>query len=171
MGPMRHPPTRHSSNRRDLPLVLYTHPFELALGAALALNGIRGIFGSVSPSLETLPAIPLGLYVVVSTIGGIGVITGILLGGNDLTAHRGLGMSLERAGLFCVASAYLGLAVLLLSNNGDASITTAVVYVVIGAGCLLRTRAIRRAARIIIEQLRYAHQTTPGGTSERDPWP
>lgn len=145
---MTSPPTM---TRRNLRLTILTHPFELALGAAQAINGARGLFGDVSPSLEELPAVSLYLYLAVATLGGIGVVVGLIL--NDPPQHIGLGKTLERSSLYLVAAAYGGLAILLIASNGWAGFPTALVTVVVGAACLARARAIVEAANVILEQL------------------
>jgi hypothetical protein len=135
-----------------IPLVFLTHPFELALAAALVVAGIRGVFGDVTPSLASLPEMPRALYLAVSTTGGVGLIVGVST--SDPNGHVGLGLSIERAALFLVGASYAGLAILLVGNNGSEGVPTAIVAAVIGLACLLRTVAIRRSVRIVLRTLR-----------------
>lgn len=144
------PPT----TRRNVRLTLLAHPFELALGAALVINGAAGFAGYPTASVASLPELPQLLYLTVSTLGGLGVIIGLIL--NDPPSHIGLGKSLERASLFLVASSYLALAVLLVGRNGSPGIPTGVVVSVVAAACLLRAHAIRKTALIILATLREA---------------
>ena len=71
-------PLRIALQQPRIPLVLLTHPFELALGAVLIINGLRGFAGDISPSLATLPQWLQVVYLAVSTVGGTGVVTGLL---------------------------------------------------------------------------------------------
>lgn len=139
-----------------LPVVLFTHPFELALGSALAINGVRGLTGHNSPSVATLPSLPLAMYLVVSTIGGIGVVTGLLLvdrAGKSYT-RAAIGLAVERSCLYLVAASYAGLGILLVGVNHSRGIGTAVVIGVVAMSCILRTVAIRRSVRAITKALR-----------------
>lgn len=145
------PPTM---TRRNLRLTMLTHPFELALGLALAINGAAGLAGFATPSVAAMPGIVRYPYLALSLLGGIGVIVGLIL--NDPPRHIGLGKSLERASLFLVAASYAGLAVLLVGSNGEAGIPSALVALVVGAACVLRAMAIREAALIILETLKTA---------------
>ena len=142
-----------ATSKRNIKLTLLAHPFELALGAALAINGLAGLVGYPSPSVAALPLVVRLGYLAISLLGGIGVV-GLIL--NDPPSHVGLGKSLERASLYLVAASYLALAVMLVGNNGVIGIPTALVALVVGGACILRAQAIRKAALIILEQIRAA---------------
>lgn len=141
-----------ATSRRNIKLTLLTHPFELALGAALAINGIAGLVGFATASVAALPAYARIPYLAISLVGGIGVVIGLL--SNDPPRHVGFGKSLERASLFLVAASYAGLGVALIGFNGPAGIPTGLVQLVIGVACLLRAKAIRLTALTILEQIR-----------------
>lgn len=158
---MSTPPTM---TRRNLRLTILTHPFELALGLALAINGLSGLAGYATPSIAALPPVPRYAYLVVSVIGGIGVIVGLIL--NDPPKHIGLGKTLERASLYLVASSYAVLAVVIAASNGSAGLPSALVSLVIGAACVARARAIREAALIILDQLRARTVAQDNGRDE-----
>ena len=134
------PPDRRRHSPR-IPVVLYAHPFELALGAALLVNGVRGFTGSLSPSVDQLPQLPLALYLIVSTVGGLGVVLGLV------TERK----TIERSALYLVAAAYAAYGILLVSTNGAAGIAT--VAAVVAAACVLRAKAIRKAAQIVLATL------------------
>ena len=134
------PPTPRR-RRFALPVVFYAHPFELALGAALIVNGVRGFTGSLSPSVDQLPQLPLALYLIVSTVGGLGVVLGLV------TERK----TIERSALYLVAAAYAAYGILLVSTNGAAGIAT--VAAVVAAACVLRAKAIRKAAQIVLATL------------------
>lgn len=140
-----------SFSRRNFRLTLLAHPFELAIGAALAINGVRGFFGGLSPSMTTIPAVSLYLFLVTSTLGGLGVVVGLIL--NDPPRHQGFGKALERSSLFLVAYSYAALALILVVVNGWPGVATGIVTLLIAAACLLRARAIRLASEVILEQL------------------
>lgn len=148
-------PTPPRSRRQlPIPLVCLTHPFELALGAALVANGLRGFLGAPSPSVADLPVIPLLMYLAISTLGGLGVIAGLVM--NDPPQHHGRAVSIERASLYLVSASYAGFAILVIGNNGANGIPAGLVALVVGAACLFRAIAIRRAALTVLEELRRA---------------
>lgn len=143
-------PLRLIQTKPRVPLVLLTHPFELALGGVLVANGLRGFGGKISPSLAALPGwLTLG-YLIVSTIGGVGVVVGLLLRADSVP---GFGVVLERASLFLVAASYFTLAVAILQANGSGGVGVAVTLGVVMAACLLRAHAIRLAARAVLRTL------------------
>lgn len=146
--PIRLMAPRHARVR--IPLVLLTHPFELALGSVLVINGIRGWSGDLSTSLADLPEWLTLTYLIVSTGGGIGVVTGIVLRADHLV---GLGVRLERSSLFLVAAAYFTLAIAILGANGRGGLGIALTLMVITMACILRAVAIKKASRTILHTL------------------
>lgn len=146
-------PATPSRRRRDLPVVLYAHPFELALGVAFTLIGLRALVeGTTTPSVDQLPELPLLLYRVASTIGGIGLIVGLLA-----RAHA-LGRTIERASLYAVSGTWAGYSVLVVAVQGwRDGFSTAAITLAIAAACLLRALAIRKTERVILAQLRHAN--------------
>lgn len=146
-------PANPSRRRRDLPVVLYAHPFELALGVAFTLIGLRALVeGTTTPSVDQLPELPLLLYRAATTIGGLGVIAG-LLG----RAHA-LGRTIERASLYTVAGTWAGYSVLVVSVQGwRDGFSTSAITLAIALACLLRALAIRKTERVILAQLRQAN--------------
>lgn len=149
---MSPPPPTHPAR---LNLLLHTHPFEVALGLALLVNGIRGFLGQFSPSVTELPALPLFMYLGVSVLGGLGTLIGLWR-----TDHPE-GKIIERASLWLVAASYAGFALLVVAGNGAAGIATGSTTLIVAAACIFRARAIRKAQRLILEQLRA--QNRPGG--------
>jgi hypothetical protein len=143
-----------------IPVVMLTHPIELALGAALLIAGVFSLFGYLSPSIASLPFAGRVLYLVVSSIGGAGVIAGLVIASRAGKHYDRLafGLALERAALFLVASAYLGLGAAVLVRNGQAGANTGLVTVVISGALLLRARGIRKASIAVYEALRRDRQ-------------
>lgn len=142
--------------RRDLPVVTYTHPLELAIAVALVVNGIRGALGALSPSVDALPTVPYFLYLLVSTAGGLAVTVGVIRAEAERAPGAGnsvhvvsYGPTLERAGLFLVASALLSFAIILIAANGYDGLGTGITSLILSAGVIQRARAVRRASRII----------------------
>lgn len=164
MGAMPAKTPRRRPRRDRLPLAFYTHPFELALGAALVLNGFQGLLGEVLPSVAELPEVTRVLYLVVSVLGGVGTLVGVIL--NDPPTHINLSLAVERAALILVAVSYAVLAVIIVGRNGADGVATTTVSLVIAAACLLRVVAIRRAATIILEQLVERTRQQDGGPHE-----
>lgn len=142
----------HITRALHVPLVFYTNPFELVLGAALAINGVAGLCGRPSPSLADLPTIPLHAYLAISTIGGVMLMVA-LAKRDDTRAIEGAGRALERSALFLVATGYLGLGAVILVNNSPRGIPIATVSILVGLACLLRARAIRKATLVILAKL------------------
>lgn len=140
-----------------MPLVVDTHPLELALGAVLVVNGVRGlVFGYVSPSVDALPAPVYLLYLVVSTLGGIGALTGLFLTDRAGRSYEraATGLRLERSSLYLVAAAYASLGILVLGANGRAGLGTGILTGIIAFACWRRTKAIRRAVQVVTRELR-----------------
>ena len=142
-------PLRIALQQPRIPLVLLTHPVELAVGAVLMINGLRGFAGDISPSLATLPQWLQMVYLAVSTVGGTGVVTGLLARVPDGV----VALAVERASLFLVAAAWLALSAVILKANGTGGMGIALTLAVIAGACLLRARAIKLAARVILRTL------------------
>jgi hypothetical protein len=136
--------------RVRIPLIFLTNPFEMALGGVLVLNGIRGFLGEVSPSLAALPHWLTVSYLILSTLGGLGVIVGLSLRADHLV---GLGVQLERASLYLVAASYFTLAMAILQANGAGGIGVALTLMVVTLACLGRAAGIRLATKTILHTL------------------
>lgn len=157
MPPMRSspPPTR----RQRIGLLLYAHPFELALGGILVVNGIRFALDTetASRSVAELPTWALTVYILVSMAGGILTLSGLWVG------ERRNGRGLEASGLWMVAASYAGFGFLITALYGGMALTTALVCAVVASACILRAKAIRRTQTIILETLREGPQDHSGG--------
>lgn len=143
-----------------IPTVLLAHPFELALGAALIANSLRALGGDIAPSIRTLPDYLVVLYFLISSIGGVGLVVGILLREHRQNEGRQIGfcVALERASLFLVAASYTTTAIGVVTVNGTDGVGVAVVTIVVAAACVLRAMAIRRAARAILATLAHINR-------------
>lgn len=159
MPPMRTvpPPT----SRQRLNLLLFAHPFEMALGGILVVNGIRFALDTqtASASVAELPPWALAVYVLVSMAGGILTLTGLWVG------ERRNGRGLEASGLWMVAASYAGFGFLITALYGTLAITTALVCGVVASACILRARAIRKTQTIILETLREGAQDHSRGAN------
>ena len=152
---MTTPPSRPRSARRGrIPVVLYAHPFEVALGVAFVVIGLRTLIeGQTTPAVDALPDLPHLLYRVVSVLGGVGVLVGIAL------RRHAAGRTVERASLYAVAGAWAAYAVVVIDAHGwRGGFATSALAVLIAAACLLRTLAIRKTERVILAQLRTANR-------------
>src|SRR5207237_6571076 len=138
------------------------HPFELALGGVLVANGARGFAGEVSPSLALLPDWLVLAYLVVSTIGGVGVITGLTV---TIRRRPGFGVALERSALFLVAASYVALAAAILQANGSGGAGVGATLSVVAAACLLRAHAIRLTAKTIFQAPLTVHLEPENGAA------
>jgi uncharacterized integral membrane protein len=144
--------TRRPRRRFSLPVILYAHPFELALGFAFAALGIRGLIADVtSPSVDALPELPLLLYRLGSIIAGLGIIAGLIM------RQRPIGRAIERASCYVLAGVLGAFALILLVVNGWDAFATGLVCIALGAACFFRARAIAKTERVILEQLRAAN--------------
>lgn len=135
-------------HRRPLPVALYTHPFEIALGLVLLLLGVTGFFGTPSPAVASLPMLQLAIYNAVSAVGGAGLLFGIFR--HDPPRQIGIGVALERASLYLVASAYAGRGVLVVAHNGYAGASTGILTAILATACLFRAAAIRRTSKAVV---------------------
>lgn len=151
---MTTPPPTGRRRRFRIPVLLYAHPFEVCIGVAILILGGRALIeGATSPSVDQLPDLPLLLYRVASTLGGLGLITGLLL------RQHALGRAVERAGCYVLASALAGYAVLVIAYQGrEDGFGVSIITTAIAAGCLLRALAIRKTERIILASLRVANR-------------
>lgn len=159
MAPPTHRPRNLGPVRRaidrlpPLPVVFYAHPFELALGIVLVVNALRAFTaGDVSPALDSAlpPSIRL-VYQTASLLGGIGVLAGL-----RYRAHPP-GRVIERSALILMGCVYASFVVVLVGTYGPTvAWSSATNAAAIAAACGLRARAIRKAERVILHQLRSA---------------
>lgn len=134
--------------RLGVPVVLYAHPFELGVGAAFVILGLRGIIaGTSGPSVDALPEVPLLMYRVASMLAGAGIVVGLML------REHPVGRAIERAACYVLASALLAFALLVVGHNGGIAIPSALVSAFIGVACFFRARAIRKTELVICETL------------------
>lgn len=139
---------------RRLPAVLYAHPFELALGVAFILAGVRAtevLDFRAFPLDDRIVDLVLTGYIVGGIIGGAGILTGLAC------RVSALGRTIEQASLLLVAgvwSAY-GLNLALLPGTGGAA--TGAIHIAIAVACLLRAIAIYKTARVILATYRTAN--------------
>ncbi len=142
------PPTPRR-RRFALPVVFYAHPFELLVGVALIVIGLRAALeGTTTPSVDSLPDLPLLLYRAATTLGGIGVIAGLIA----------LGRTVERASLYTVAGAWFSYSVLVIGVQGwRDGFASAAITGLIATACLLRASAIAKTERVILATLREAN--------------
>lgn len=149
------PPPESTPPRRrfQLPVVLYAHPFELAFGVVLVLNGVKALAtGDLTPSVNaTLPTFQLLAYRLMGLAGGLGVLVVLAL------RTRTVGRTIERSALWLTASSYLAYAVVLVGVFGTPAAWNALTAGAVGVGCILRAIAIRKTDRIILRQLRKAN--------------
>jgi hypothetical protein len=149
MATMTAPP-----RRRDLPVVLYAHPFELLVGVALIVIGLRAALeGTTTPSVDSLPDLPLLLYRAATTVGGIGIVAGLL--NRDRLRD---GKAIERASLYVVSGAWFSYSVLVIGVQGwRDGFASAAITGLIATACLLRASAIAKTERVILATLREAN--------------
>lgn len=132
-----------------MPVVVYAHPFELGIGAAFIVLGVKGLLGGhSSPSVDSLPELSLLLYRVAELLAGIGVLVGLAI------RQEALGRAVERAACYVLGSALIAFAVLLVGRNGSAGWDVGLVCLFIGLSCIGRARAIVKTERVIRETAR-----------------
>lgn len=152
-----------------MPLVVDTHPIELALCAVLIFNGARGlVFGYISPSVDALPRPVWLVYLLVSTLGGLATLAGLVLtsrAGRDYD-RLALGLRLERSGLYLVSAAYASLGFVVISANGRAGISTGILTGIIAFACWRRTKGIARSARVVTRELRKLRIQRESGSDD-----
>lgn len=150
---------RLAGHRPQIPVTLLTHPFELALGWALIANGVRAVFGDVTPSLAELPGLLQVFYFTVSCLGGTGLVVALTApqgpaSRRPTTAPIPWNTAVERAALFLVTAAYAVLAIMVVGNNPSRGLGYATVVGIVALGCVLRIVAIRRTTRAVMRSLR-----------------
>lgn len=135
-------------HRLNVPVVAYAHPFELGIGAAFVVIGLKGLIGGhSSPSVDALPELTLLVYRVAELLAGIGILVGLAI------RQQALGRAVERAACYVLGSALLAFAFLLVARNGSAGWDVALVTAFIGAACIGRARAIVKTERVIRKTL------------------
>ena len=137
------------------------HPFELGLSLALTLFGIRAFITGLQATPAAVQILPFGLamaYCMLSVLGGVSVITGIIA-----RVKYGWAYGLERFGLFVSASAWSSYIVgLVLTPLTGKSTLVIFALFALSIGCMLRARAINRKAKATLYALRYAQIDTRG---------
>lgn len=134
--------------RRRMPAVVYAHPFELGLGAAFIVLGLKGLLGGhSSPSVDTLPEVSLLLYRIAELVAGVGILIGLAVRGKPI------GRAIERAACYVLGAALIAFAVLLVGRNGSAGWDVGLVCAFIGLACIARGRAIVLTERVITSTL------------------
>lgn len=159
------PTPRRSSVAGRLPLVFYTHPFELAIATLFVLSGAQSLTATGPPNALEL-VVPHALVIIwqAGSIAG-----GALVSIGVVRRADALGRALEKAGLYVLAgitSAY-GYAIA-AAAGWQAAIVVANLFA-IAAGCLLRAGAIRRAERVVLEQLGNVAKTPGPATGLLEP--
>lgn len=138
------PPTK----ARRLPVIIYAHPFELGIGAAFVILGLKGLLGGhSSPSVDALPDVSLIAYRLAELAAGAGILVGLAV------RDKPIGRAIERASCYVLGSALLAFAVLLIGRNGSAGWDVGLVCTFIGAACIARGRAIVITERVIDQTL------------------
>lgn len=137
-------PTTTRARRLRIPVVVYAHPFELGIGAAFVVLGLKGLLGGQSsPSVDSLPEVSLLLYRLAELTAGIGVLVGLSI------RQEALGRAVERAACYVLGSALIAFAVLLVGRNGSAGWDVGLVCMFVGLACFARARAIVKTERVI----------------------
>lgn len=148
------PSTSPTPPRRRVPVVLYAHPFEVALGISFVLAGIRAtevLDFQAFPLDRKIVDVVLTGYIVAGVIGGIGVLIGLAI------RVQPFGRTLEQAALCLVAGAWSAYGLNLILLPGTAGVATGAMHIVIAAACLLRAVAIYKTARVILATYRHAN--------------
>lgn len=138
------PASTRRRRRLRVPVVAYAHPFELGIGAAFVILGLKGLIaGHSSPSVDSLPEVSLILYRVAQVAAGIGILIGLAL------RDKPVGRAIERAACYVLGSALLAFALLIVGRNGSAGWDVGLVCTFIGLACIARALAIRKTERVI----------------------
>lgn len=144
---------RMGRRRKPIGVLLYSHPFEVALGVAFLVNAARAILeGTSAPSVDALPPLPLFLYRLASGAAGLGILAGVWWG------DRPLGSAIRRAALYVIAGVWSSYAVLLVTFNGiGPAFSTATTLAALAVACVIKGLAIRKADRVVLAALREAN--------------
>lgn len=147
-----------------LPVMLYRHPFQLALGISLAVIGARHLINTHNQpsSIDALPTwLALG-YAVALIVGGAGMVVGLVISGRTTW-----GLAIEQVGLWITAAGLLAYALGLgLATQFTARASMAVIILLALAGaCLIRSRAAILDSRYSLQGIRAeVHRRNGGGS-------
>lgn len=137
--------------------LLEDNPFEFGCSLALIAFGTSALLGglqSAPTSVKVLPITLLFIYCVLSLLGGLATIFGLIA-----RVRFGWAYGVERFGLFISASAWASYIVgLVLTPLTSRSTLVISALVALSISPLLRARAIDRKARATLTALRYAQK-------------
>lgn len=145
----------------NLPVMLYRHPFQIALGVALATVGLRTIaFTATRPaSIETLPDWLATGYAISLIIGGLGMTLGLVI-----AVRSTWGLAIEQFGLWLTAFGLTAYAVGLLATVPPArSSLVVVILLALATACIIRSRAALHDSRYSLRGIRQEANRRNGG--------
>lgn len=147
-----------------LPVTLYRHPFQIALGVSLTIIGARNLINmhTQPESISTLPTWLATGYAGSLVAGGLGMVIGLVI-----ARRTTWGLAIEQIGLWITAAgltAYaIGLTATVTNAHARASMTILILLALAGA-CVVRSRAAILDARYSLQGIRQeAHRRNGGG--------
>lgn len=135
-------------------MVLYAHPLELSLGAALFFTGLRSVYNSatVPNSLQDVTSFLLLCVWQAGTVAGsVGMVLGVFF--RATPGKRGqFWRAIERASCYLIASVCGAYCLALIWSGQAAASFAAASLGAIALGLVFRGGAIRMTERVITEQ-------------------
>lgn len=146
-----------------LPVLLYRHPFQIALGVSLAIIGARNLIQAHTQP-ESISALPAWLshgYGVALIVGGVSMTLGLIISARTTWGHvlEQVGLWIAAAGLTAYA---IGLA-LAVALSPRASMVI-IILLALAAACVIRSWAAILDARYSLQGIRAeVHRRNGGG--------
>lgn len=149
---MIHPSLRFP--RLRVPVVLYAHPLELSVGAALFFTGLRSVYDAavVPDSLQDVTSLLLlWVWQAGTVLGSVGMVVGVLL--RATPGKRGqFWRAIERASCYLIASVCGAYSLALIWTGRPTATFAAASLGALSLGLIFRAGAIRVTERVIHEQ-------------------
>lgn len=140
--------------RVRVPVVLYAHPLELSLGAALFFTGLRSVYNSatVPNSLQDVTSLVLlWVWQAGTILGSVGMVLGVFF--RAAPGKRGqFWRAIERASCYLIASVCGAYCLALIWTGPAAASFAAAALGALALGLVFRAGAIRMTERVINEQ-------------------
>lgn len=136
-----------------LPVLVYRHPFQIGIGVALAVIGMRTLWlpESRPASIDTLPTWLSFGYAAALLVGGAAMVVGLVI-----ACRTTWGLFLEQIGLWLGAFAFgsYGLGLFAVGGYNPRTTMTVVTLAALAAALIVRSRAAMLDSRYTLLGIR-----------------